>query len=376
MSSWTPVWHQAMTRMLFDGKMVGRKKTAGFTFPIYASGTAVRVRLSSLFGKEAALIGSLTFVYKHQVYDLTYNGEKFFRISAGEQILTDAFNIHVEKATEAEIRIYYENSIIDGNMIEEGAVVMSGNHTHDAQLIQKKSIIAQKIGSYNPVPAIERIEVLSEEEHEVIVAFGDSITSMNRYCKPLNRRLYREYDGKYLLMNSGISGNCLLYEPDSFFGIMFGDKGVTRFERDVLDFEHLKSVILALGVNDVSYYDEKTKDIINLENYKAAITDIVNELHKRGIRVIMTTITPRLKVARTMGVFTKEMEEQRLLFNEWIRSADIFDDLVDQEEAVRDYDAEGMFFKEGLHQGDHLHPNHLGGSVMADNFDLKKLTGE
>ncbi len=75
MSNWTPVWHQAMTRILFDGKMVGRKKTAGFTFPIYVNGTAVRVRLSNRFGKEAAVIGSLTFVYKHQVYDLTYNGE-------------------------------------------------------------------------------------------------------------------------------------------------------------------------------------------------------------------------------------------------------------------------------------------------------------
>ncbi len=33
------------------------------------------------------------------------------------------------------------------------------------------------------------------------------------------------------------------------------------------------------------------------------------------------------------------------------------------------------FFGEGLHQGDHLHPNAKGGKMLADAFDLEKLTG-
>ena len=34
-------------------------------------------------------------------------------------------------------------------------------------------------------------------------------------------------------------------------GVSYGEKGVSRFERDVLRFSELCGVILALGVNDV-----------------------------------------------------------------------------------------------------------------------------
>ncbi len=37
---------------------------------------------------------------------------------------------------------------------------------------------------------------------------------------------------------------------------------------------------------------------------------------------------------------------------------------------------DGFYYREGLHQGDHLHPNAKGGKLLADAFDLKKLTGK
>ena len=38
-----------------------------------------------------------------------------------------------------------------------------------------------------------------------------------------------------------------------------------RFERDVLAFENLDTVILALGVNDVAYFTDDTKDYLNYD---------------------------------------------------------------------------------------------------------------
>lgn len=72
---------------------------------------------------------------------------------------------------------------------------------------------------------------------------------MNRWVKPLRARLYQKYGGKYALMNAGISGNCLLYQRPGILGRSFGEKGVDRFDRDMLSFENLSTVILALGVN-------------------------------------------------------------------------------------------------------------------------------
>ena len=39
----------------------------------------------------------------------------------------------------------------------------------------------------------------------------------------------------------------------------------------------------------------------------------------------MQTITPSLGVARTMGVYTRNMEDLHLSLNEWIREAGTFD---------------------------------------------------
>ena len=84
-------------------------------------------------------------------------------------------------------------------------------------------------------------------------------------------------------MNAGISGNCLLYDIPGLMGASYGEKGVSRFERDVLRFSGLCGVILALGVNDVAYYSQKTGAVISLEQYASAVTDIVDRLHKAGV---------------------------------------------------------------------------------------------
>ena len=152
--------------------------------------------------------------------------------------------------------------------------------------------------------------------------------------------------------------------------------GTKRFVRDVLEIPGLDTVIFALGVNDVSYLNEKTAGQINATAFQKAVTTMVDELHRRGVRVCMQTITPRLGVARTMGKFDRNMEALRLQLNDWIRSAGIFDTVFDAEAVVREERPDGFYYAEGLHQGDHLHPNARGGRKLADAFDLIKLTGK
>ena len=69
------------------------------------------------------------------------------------------------------------------------------------------------------------------------------------------------------------------------------------------------------------------------------------------------------------------MEALRIRINEWIRSSNLFDDVFDADELLRD-ESNPAFIKESLHQGDHLHPNTAGGERMAKAYDLAGLTGE
>ncbi len=378
---WAQIWHQAITRSLNDGKPFGRDKTVVFSVKVPIPSDRLRLRFSNLLGAAPYEIGAVSVWLDGTPHFVTLGGKRSFSVPTGGKVYSDELGLCVSANSELQIRIFYRSVIADCNMIEEQATLLDGDRTEGAIPDGvNKPLLGKILGAYNAIPSLDAIELQTDEPPKTIVAFGDSITAMSRWTKPLAERLQKAYNGEYLLLNSGISGNCLLYEVDGIlgrlFGGVYGEMGTKRFGRDVLDVPNLSAVILGLGVNDVSYYSEKTKGTINLEAYKREITRLTDELHARGVRVTMETITPRLGVSLTMGKFTQEMEGQRLLFNDWIRSVGIFDYVFDAEAVVREERTDGFYYAEGLHQGDHLHPNTAGGQKLADAFDLKKLTGK
>jgi lysophospholipase L1-like esterase len=374
---WSMIWHQAMTCSFLNGKTFGRNKTVVFTLSAPVSGDSLRIRFSNRFGDVPYEIGALRVFAGGRSCPVMLNGQQSFSVTTGGVTVSDPCELAVRRGEEIQLRLYYINAILDNNMIEEEANLLPGDQT--AQMgneALRKPLLAKILGAYNGIPAIEAVEVLTGEPCKAIVAFGDSITALSRWTKPLAKRLAEAWPGEYALLNSGISGNCLLYERDDLFAPIFGEMGTKRFVRDVLEIPGLDTVIFALGVNDVSYLNEKTAGQINLPAYQEAVTNMVDELHKRGVRVCMQTITPRLGVARTMGKYDRNMEALRLALNDWIRGAGIFDYVFDAEAVVREERPDGFYYAEGLHQGDHLHPNAVGGQKLADAFDLGKLTGK
>ncbi len=374
---WSMIWHQAMTRSFLNGKAFGWNKTVVFTFSAQVTWDKLRIRFSNRFGAAPYAIGSMRVFAGGKSCPVTVDGQQSFLIPTGGVTVSDPCELAVRRGEDIQLRLYYSNSILDNNMIEEEANLLPGDQTAQAgNEPLHKPLLAKLLGAYNGIPAIEAVELLTGEPAKAVVAFGDSITALSRWTKPLAKRLAEAYPGEYTLLNSGISGNCLLYEPEGVFGPVFGDRGTVRFQCDVLEIPNLDTVIFGLGVNDVSYLNEKTAGQINLPAYQEAITNMVGELHRRDVRVCMQTITPRLGVARTMGRYDRNMEALRLQLNDWIRSAGIFDYVFDAEAVVREERPDGYYYAEGLHLGDHLHPNARGGQKLADAFDLGKLTGK
>lgn len=310
-----------------------------------------------------------------RVVPVTMGGLTSFEVPCGGVSYSDELEVPIVAGGLLEVRLYHPRPIVDCNMIEERATLLRGNQVSSDERGMHKPLLAHALGAYNAIPTIHAIEVRSEATARAIVAFGDSITALSQWTKPLSARVQATYPGEYALLNSGISGNCLLCEVKGAFGPVSGQRGTERFGRDVLDVPNLDVVIFGLGVNDASFYTERTRDVINRDAFAEAVSRQVEELRDRGVRVVMQTITPRLGAAWTMGRFTQPMEEQRLLFNEWIRSAGIFDYVFDAEAVVAERREDGLYFREGLHQGDHLHPNAEGGRLLAESFDLEALTG-
>lgn len=371
---WTPIWHQAAAPAFAMGFLAGKKKTVVYSVISQVSGEKLRVRFSNHYGKKPYTIGGLTVWAQGEMHTVTRDGSCVFTVPAGESCYSDALTLPVTMGEELEIRLYYASKVMDSNMIEENAVSYQGNHTTDSELPPPRwEKYMEQYSLYEAIPGMDQIEVFTGQPSKIIVAFGDSITALNRWVKPLQRRLFDAYGGDYALMNAGISGNCLLYDVPGLMGASYGEKGVSRFERDVLRFSGLCGVILALGVNDVAYYSQKTGAVISLEQYASAVTDIVDRLHKAGVRVIAQTLPPRSGFVKKG--YTPEMEALRVSINEWIRDSALFDYMVDADALLRD-PKNPSFTDERYHQGDHLHPNQAGGMLLAQAYDLQKLTGE
>lgn len=370
---WTPIWSQALAKAMFNGQTYNNK-TSCFQFKTYVKGKSVRLRFSNVSGKENIVLGSVTVWNQHVMHELTLNQRTSIVIPKGECLYSDVIKIPIEKEDVIEVRMHFKSALFDLNHTEKDAQLYPGDQTKTVDIASKplRSIVGEMMGIYPVVPVIDRIEIETIHEPKIIMAFGDSITAMNQWVKPLRERIHQRFEDEFVLMNAGISGNCLLHEIMRPLGNLFGRKGVDRFKSDVLNTEHLHTVIFALGINDVSYYRGKMKSVINLENYRKALMEIADDVHKRNAHIIVCTLTPR--IGFKLIKFTDEMEALRMQINDWIRSCDTFDAIFDMDEVIRDPNHLNVV-DDRYHIGDHLHPNSLGGQKIADAFDIDQLVG-
>ena len=371
--AWAPLWSQAMAKTLFNGASF-KNTTSCFTFKSYVMGNSLRLRFNNRSGKKTVKIGSIVLWKNQNAYHVTLSQNASFEIPKADWVYSDILNLPIEMDDEIEVRIYFASSACDLNYTEMNAKIYRGNQTTQNEILSKplRSLMNKMMGLYQAVPVLDLIEIDTMQEPKVIVAFGDSITAVNHWVKPLRERIHHQYQNEFYLMNAGISGNCLLYEIMRPLANLFGRKGTDRFDTDVLSVEHLHTLIFALGINDMSYYHKNTKNIINFDNYTKALMKIADQIHARNTRIVVCTLTPRLGFK--LLKFTKEMELLRMQINEWIRSCGYFDVVFDMDAVIRDSKQPNVI-DERYQIGDHLHPNSVGGQKIADAFSLDQLMG-
>jgi lysophospholipase L1-like esterase len=170
------------------------------------------------------------------------------------------------------------------------------------------------------------------------------------------------------VLNQGIIGNRLLSDSPrqagSPFGAALGQAGLKRFERDVLAQTGIKYLIVCLGINDIVFPGSLTPKIqaVSDRDIILGYHQLITRGHRRGIRVIRTTIPPFENAtldAPAVSFFTPEKEIVRQKVNSWIRSSAEFDAVVDFDAVLRDPDRPTRMLPI-YDSGDHLHANDAG----------------
>lgn len=368
--TYSMIWHQSLIdRSGALETMGGLDRTAFLDIKAGADGSALRFRFDNRQGKREGEIPAMTVWVNNVCYPVTVGGKQDIRVPAGQQAVSDPVSVTVKRNDPIEVRAFYHTARVgSGTTSEEGVFTKKGNQTAtNYGGTTPESQIEKQTAQIATVPLLSAIEIKGAPVQSIVV-LGDSIVAMNRWTAPLEQRVSDYYGGKYVVLNSGISSNCLLYERSGIMGQIAGETGMKRFARDVLELTNVHTVILSEGTNDIGNMTADNGNVISVEKLIAATTQLAKELHARGIRVVGQTITPRNGYRN----FTAQQEQFRQQYNAWLRSTDIFDYLIDFDECVRD-PAHPENFREGLHQGDHLHPSVEGGKVMADFVDLNKL---
>jgi lysophospholipase L1-like esterase len=231
---------------------------------------------------------------------------------------------------------------------------------------------------------LDAVEMMAPNDAFAIMAFGDSITdgtasTMNgddRWPDVLSRRLKAIYRNKVAVVNGGIGGNQIAGPPDygpakPFAG---GPSSVQRLDRDVLTLSGITGLIWLEGINDFSKNGNAP-----VEPVISAMKDGVARLRAKWphIRIIGATVTSALGSSSAAHGFP-EQDAKRKALNDFIRSSQTFDGVVDFDRASLDPQSGGLkpeFVPESTTggPGDKLHPNRTGYLAMGESIDLDLL---
>jgi lysophospholipase L1-like esterase len=232
----------------------------------------------------------------------------------------------------------------------------SGDHTGDPAF--------KAAGQAGAWFLLARVEVAAPADTRAVVTFGDSITdgarstadTNNRWPDQLARRLAAQRGTRVAVLNAGISGNRVL-------GDGAGISALARFDKDVLMQTGATHVVVMEGINDIGV--ARSNATPSAADLIAGHKQLIARAHARGLKIYGATLTP----FEGAGYFTPEGEAKRQALNEWIRTSNAYDGVIDFDKVTRD-PAAPTKFAPAFDSGDHLHPGDVGYKAMGDAVDL------
>lgn len=343
-------------------------------------GDGVRVRLANTFGSEPVTFDHITIGIRKKGATLvagsnrevTFGGEPSVTIPPGAKVYSDTLALKTEPEQDLAVSIYAPKPTGPATKHTFGLTtnyVSSGDHTSDLQ----GNAFEIETTSYF---FLEAIDVVSPDTEGAIVTLGDSITDgygstvdeNKTYPDILAKRLNDTSSVQKSVLNAGIGGNEILGNDSTG-----GESALARLNRDVLAQTGITDVILLEGINDIGHATEEPETTITAEEVIFGMKQIITRVRTKEIRIFGSTLTP-YKGYTSSYRYTEEGEKKRQKVNEWIRTSDAFDGVIDFDKAVRDPENPKRLRPE--YTCDKLHPNDVGYQAMAETIDLDKLAAQ
>jgi lysophospholipase L1-like esterase len=371
---WVGTWATAPMAQDMHEERVAADTTYREIVHVSMGGPAVRVVLTNEFGLAPLTVGAANVALSAGGSDinadasapLTFNGRPFIVIPAGALVVSDPVTLKLPPTSNLAVSIFIPAQPIQ--QISAHGYADQTNYTAAGNVVSAKSLDApEKIYSW---PFLKGVDVKANDKAAAIVAFGDSITdgayatrdANARWPDVLAARLQADKNTADLgVLNEGIGGNRVLHDDT-------GPSALARFDRDVLAQAGVKYLIIMESINDIGHAQDlhHQYDVVSADDLIAGLSQLATRAHTHGIKVFGATLTPYVGA----GYASPKGEAIREAVNQWIRTTNQLDGVIDFDKVTRDPANPTVYLPADEH-GDHLHPNDTGYKAMGDAIDLK-----
>ncbi len=339
-------------------------------------GDSLRIRFSNEFSNSPVTLNEVHIavsegsgkIDKGSDKIIYFNGMPDVTMQAGGAITSDPFQFALQPGTDIAITIYFGSTspTVTGHPgSRTTSYILTGNAAAQTDFTGAVTTDHWYV--------INTIDVLASESANAVVILGNSITDgrgsgtnkQNRWPDELARRLQENPNTQQAaVLNQGIGGNAVLRGG-------LGPTALNRFQRDVINQNGVKWLIILEGINDIggSFGSQGSAKVA--QDLIAAYEQMIDSARAKGILVYGATMLP------FGGSFYDSPDHQNAwkTVNEWIRNSGRFDAVIDFAKAMCN-PADTLKLLPYVDTGDHLHPSEAGHRLMAEAVDLNLFLGK
>lgn len=367
MAKWVTVWGGAESPSGRGEQIYAKDLTLRYVIPVMATGKKMRFFFSNAYTDEKVVLDSITVSRsfdRDKAKDfkaITFNGKKKLTLKAFDKIWSDEIDYSVKYGEFIAVNIYFKKlTKLDTGVCHIGKFSYGFKGQGDCTYSEELPFYDMGESSKNYL--MFGVDVLTEEDTEAVICFGDSITAQY-WPDELTNILLEENKGKYSVVRKAIGGNRILRTYKHWTNIHYGTAGIERVEEDLSVVHGATKMIVLHGINDLLHPEgSKYRPLSDLPTYEQIIEGYrkyIAVAKKHGLKIYFATLTP-FGGYKTWDENRNEIHKKVI---EWIMTNTEADGFVDFNKVARD-DKEPSKYKLGF-SNDCIHPTEKGAIELA-----------
>lgn len=369
---WVSFWGDAVS--VAENRPERYAKDITFRYPVYVpfAGEAIRLTFDNYCGTEPVTISKISVFHDGKFYPVFYQGNREVTIPAGERIVTDPLELTLTGKENIDVNFYLADFTLMRSVVYVSGPLSEGIYANGDQT---ENMVVDKMTSrkIQLFYFLSNVAVLTSAENRAIVCYGDSITAQD-WPDYLTMRCSREGYRNTAVIRRATSGSRILRQYDCITYESYGLSGSNRFAHEVPT-DGADTVIIQQGINDIIHpvgevvnQFRPMSDLPTVEELIEGLKTYIAQARSYGYKVYVGTLLP-MGGWRTDAPFRQEM---RHAYNEFIRTTDLIDGVIDFDKALEDPERPNYFLPE-YDSGDHLHPSKAGYERMAQEIPAELL---